>query len=174
MHTVLETANLRFGLNDGFSGAFKYLSPDGDRIAHFAGLARTGMFADGTLAAGWQVWNATDEKAVLAYRPDVFNGGDFDPACLPTIYVTRGRRTRRPQGTRNLPPDAPWFVTLYLEPDVSTAERFATRAEAVEGAHAVAARFAAGELDYRGLYQVPRENYFAKLDELTGRGRREP
>jgi hypothetical protein len=26
----------------------------------------------------------------------------------------------------------------------------------------------AGEIDYRGLYQVPREDYFAKLDELVG------
>lgn len=132
------------------------------------------MFEADSLAAGWQVWNATDEKAVLAYRPDVFNGGDFDPACLPTIYVTRGRRTRRPGGTHNPPPGSPWFVTLYLEPDVSTADRFDTREEAIDGAHDVAARFAAGEVDYRGLYQVPREDYFARLDDLTGRGCREP
>jgi hypothetical protein len=37
------------------------------------------------------------------------------------------------------------------------------------GAADLAERFAGGEVDYRGLYQVPREGYFEKLDELTGR-----
>jgi len=34
-------------------------------------------------------------KDILTYRPDVFNTADFLPACVPTIYVTMGRRSRR-------------------------------------------------------------------------------
>jgi hypothetical protein len=122
------------------------------------------------LADGWRVWNADDTRAILAYHPDVFDGRGFDPACLPTIYVTRGRRTRRPGGAENLPPDAPWTVTLFLEPDVNRdPELHDTPAEAVEAALELAARFADGDVDYRGLYQVPREDYFEELDRLTGR-----
>jgi len=32
----------------------------------------------------------------------------------------------------------------------------------------LAERFADGEIDYRGAYQVPREGYFDELDELVG------
>jgi hypothetical protein len=63
-----------------------------------------------------------------------------------------------------------WSVTLFLEPGVEDrTESYGSREEAVEGAVAYARRFANGEIDYRGLYQVPREEYFEKLDELTGR-----
>jgi hypothetical protein len=34
----------------------------------------------------------------------------------------------------------------------------------------LATRFAEGDVDYRALYQVPREDYFARLDDLTGAG----
>ena len=122
------------------------------------------------LGDGWRVWNAEDDRVVLAYRPDVFDGGEFPAPCLPTLYVTRGRRTRRPGGNRNLPPDAPWMVTLYLEPEVSREpdahEGFAAACSAAE---ALTRRFAAGDVDYRSLYQVPRERYLETLDELTGR-----
>jgi hypothetical protein len=124
-----------------------------------------------TLAEGWRVWNADDTRLVLAYRPDVFDGDAFDPACMPTIYVTRGRRTKRPEGNRNLPPDAPWTVTLFLEPDVSAQPTFHDgRSEAVEAALELAESFAAGDVDYRGLYQLPRETYLDELDRVTGRG----
>ncbi|PSQ33507.1 hypothetical protein BRD05_08585 [Halobacteriales archaeon QS_9_70_65] len=122
------------------------------------------------LGDGWRVWNAEDDRVVLAYRPDVFDGGEFPAPCLPTLYVTRGRRTRRPEGTRNLPPDAPWMVTLYLEPEVSREpdahDGFAAARSAAE---TLTRRFAAGDVDYRSLYQVPRERYLEALDELTGR-----
>ncbi len=128
------------------------------------------MLEESALGDGWRVWNADDERAILAYRPDVFDSAAFPPECLPTIYVARGRRTRRPEGPRNLPPDAPWFVTLYLEPDVNRdPDAYDTRAAACEGAIDLSRRFADGAVDYRGLYQVPRESYFEKLDELTGR-----
>jgi hypothetical protein len=122
------------------------------------------------LPDGWQVWNDDDRRTVLVYRPDVFDGGEFPAPCLPTIYVTHGRRNRRPGVEREAPPGASWVVTLYLEPDVSAPEElFDSRPAALEGARDLAARFARGDVDYRGLYQVPREEYFARLDELTGR-----
>ena len=122
------------------------------------------------LAGGWRVWSDAEDRLVLAYRPDVFDGTGFDAACLPTLYVTRGRRSRRPGGSRTLPPDAPWVVTLFLEPDVSApAREFDSPEAAVDGALEFAAEFARGDVDYRSLYQVPRPDYFDRLDELTGR-----
>jgi hypothetical protein len=116
---------------------------------------------------GWDVWNDGERKAVLVYRPDVFDGAEFPAPCLPTIYLTKGRRRRKPG--REVRPDDPWYVTLFLEPEVSDAERsFDDRAPAEDAARELAGRFARGDVDYRGLYQVPREDYFAKLDELTG------
>ena len=123
-----------------------------------------------SLADGWRVWSDAEDRLVLAYRPDVFDGDGFDAACLPTLYVTRGRRSRRPGGTRNLPPDAPWVATLFLEPEVSAPPReFDSPEAAVEGAMELAAEFARGGVDYRSLYQGPRPDYFERLDELTGR-----
>jgi hypothetical protein len=57
-----------------------------------------------------------------------------------------------------------------LEPEVNReADRFETRTAATRGATDLATRFARGDVDYRDLYQVPRPDYFRKLDELTGR-----
>ncbi|WP_121742892.1 DUF5820 family protein [Natronorubrum halophilum] len=126
-----------------------------------------------SLQNGWDVWShGEDGRLVLAYRPDVFNGDDFPAPCLPTLYVTRGKRTRRP-GTNptSRGDDDDWYVTFYLEPDVSAEnERFSTRSDALERALELARAFADGEIDYRGLYQVPREMYFERLDELTDSG----
>lgn len=118
---------------------------------------------------GWTVWSAGDDgRVVLAYRPDVFDADRFPAACLPTLYLTRGRRNaRRPGPERETATD--WFVTLFLEPEVALAEeRFERRDDAVARARALAADFSAGELDYRGAYQVPRETYLEELDALTG------
>ena len=121
------------------------------------------------LPAGWTVWNESEHRCVLVYRPDVFDTHDYPAPCLPTIYLTHGRRSRRPGTDRSTVGDS-WYVTLYLEPDVDRdADRFAAREAAVAGAIDLAERFATGAIDYRGLYQVPRKEYFAKLDELTGR-----
>lgn len=121
------------------------------------------------LPAGWRVWSEEATKIVLAYRPDVFNTADFPAPCLPTIYVTKGQRSRRP-GRNDPDPGDPWYVTLFLEPEVEqpTAD-FDTRDEATAGATDLAKEFATGAIDYRKLYQVPRHEYFEKLDELTGR-----
>lgn len=120
------------------------------------------------LADGWEVWSRQETKVVLTYRPDVFDSDAYPAACLPTIYLTKGQRDRRP-GNPAPAADEPWYVTLFLEPDVSGTQReCANRAVAIEAAKSLAASFAAGEIDYRGLYQVPREDYFEKLDELTG------
>lgn len=127
------------------------------------------MLDEDALGDGWTVWNAEDDRVTLAYRPDVFDGDEFPAPCLPTIYVTRGRRTRRPGGNRNPPPDAPWTVTLFLEPEVERdPDTYDSFGDALDAAGELTRRFADGEVDYRALYQVPRENYFAKLDELTG------
>jgi len=121
------------------------------------------------LAAGWQVWNEGDGRVVLVYRPDVFNAREFPAACLPTIYVTQGRRERRP-GTDLRPRSGDsWYVTLFLEPEVERdAEICADRAAAIAATQELTERFASGDLDYRSLYQVPREEYLDRLDELTG------
>ena len=130
------------------------------------------MVEEAALGTGWRVWNAEEARVVLAYRPDVFDGDAFPAPCMPTIYVTRGRRNRRPAGTRNLPPDAPWMVTLYLEPDVDRrSDAYDTREAALDAAETLTERFAAGGVDYRSLYQVPRDRYLAELDELTGQDR---
>jgi hypothetical protein len=122
-----------------------------------------------SLAEGWEVWTESEEKAVLVFRPDVFDGDAFPAPCMPTIYVTKGKRRRRPG--RDVRPDDPWYVTLFLEPEINADEEsFDTREDAVVAARDTARRFADGEVDYRGLYQVPRETYFERLDELTGRG----
>lgn len=124
------------------------------------------------LPDGWDVWSqGEDGRLVLAYRPDVFNADGFPAACLPTLYLTHGKRTRRPGlNPADTAASSDWFVTLYLEPDVSLNEtqRFSTRAAALEEVVELAGRFDAGEIDYRALYQVPREAYFERLDELTG------
>ena len=137
-------------------------------------MKRSAVFDDSTpdpstLGDGWDIWSADSDRTVLAYRPDVFDGDEFPPPCLPTVYITRGRPNRRPEGNRNLPPDAPWMVTLYLEPEVNRdAEAYDTAAEAAAAAARLTRRFADGDVDYRGLYQVPRKSYFERLDELTG------
>lgn len=121
------------------------------------------------LHGAWTVWSEDDYRAVLVFRPDVFDSQAFPAPCLPTIYLTKGRRNRRPGDNRPDPGD-PWYVTLSLEPDVSRErERYADREAAVEATQSLAAAFADGEIDYRELYQVPREAYLDRLDELTGR-----
>ncbi|SEO72616.1 hypothetical protein SAMN04487948_104385 [Halogranum amylolyticum] len=122
-----------------------------------------------TLPEGWVVWNDEPEgRAILAYRPDVFDTEKFPAACMPTVFVSNGSRRRRP-GASQISTDT-WHITLFLEPDIEArTEEFDSREAAVEGAVAAAERFVDGEVDYRELYQVPREEYFEKLDELLGR-----
>ncbi|WP_435333382.1 DUF5820 family protein [Haloarchaeobius sp. TZWWS8] len=125
------------------------------------------------LPDGWVVWNdEPDGPCILAYRPDVFDSQDYPAECLPTLYLTRGRRNhRRPGVSREDAVSGDWFVTLYLEPQVQLQEthRFGSREEGVEGAIELARRFAAGEIDPNDVYQLPREAYIEKLHELTGR-----
>ncbi|QCW03761.1 DUF5820 family protein [Natrinema pallidum] len=124
------------------------------------------------LPDAWTVWSQGEQgRLVLAYRPDVFNAADFPAPCLPTLYLTHGKRTRRPGvNPADTADSEDWFVTLYLEPDVSLNEtlRYPNRDDALERTIALARQFDDGEIDYRGLYQVPRETYFERLDELTG------
>lgn len=124
------------------------------------------------LAEGWEVWSESENRLVLTFRPDVFEGRSYPPACLPTIYVTRGSRNRRPGVMPDPPPNADWHVTLYLEPEVAyQPEQYDDRTTALEGARDLATRFARGELDLAALYQRTddREEYLGRLAELTGR-----
>jgi len=120
------------------------------------------------LPTGWRIWNEEpDGRVILAYRPDVFNAEAFPAACLPTIYVTNGSPRRRP-GAGSVQSDT-WQVKLFFEPEIeATTTRYDDRETALDGAIETAQSFVDGEVDYREAYQVPREAYFAKLDELVG------
>ncbi|SEA13593.1 hypothetical protein SAMN04488065_2031 [Haloplanus vescus] len=120
-----------------------------------------------TLPDGWTVWHQEpDGRAILAYRPDVFDTEAFPAACLPTVYLSPGSPRRRPGATQR---DG-WTVTLYLEPEIDVRTETAdSRAAGIETAIDFARAFAAGDIDYRGAYQVPRDDYFDRLDELVGR-----
>lgn len=121
-----------------------------------------------SLPEGWVLWNDEERRVVLAYRPDVFDGAAFPAACMPTIDVRRGRRDRRP-GRQRVGEE--WYVTLYFEPEIDDGTtNHEDRDAALEAATERAAAFANGEVDYRGAYQVPREEYFDRLDELTDAG----
>ncbi|WP_254863281.1 DUF5820 family protein [Halovivax gelatinilyticus] len=125
------------------------------------------------LADGWEIWTAEDDgRTVYAYRPDVFDGDEYPAPCLPVCYLTPGTQTRRPgQNPTDRTTTDDWFVTLYLEPEVyvDDVHRFESRSDAESFARSLLARFADGELDYREAYQIPREHYLDRLDELTGR-----
>ncbi|MFW6320769.1 MAG: DUF5820 family protein [Halohasta sp.] len=120
------------------------------------------------LPTGWRVWNEEpDGRIILAYRPDVFDSAAFPAACLPTIYVTNGSPRRRP-GAGSVETDR-WQVKLFFEPEIeATTTRYDDREAAIDGAVETAHAFVDGEIDYRECYQVPRAEYFAKLDELVG------
>lgn len=119
--------------------------------------------------AGWTTWSAEDDRLILAFRPDVFDADDFPAPCLPTLYLTRGRRNRRRPGEERAAA-LDWFVTLYLEPEVTVREeRFEDREAANAFARELATAFADGEMDVRECYQVPREAYLDELEALTGR-----
>lgn len=120
------------------------------------------------LATGWQVWHEEDGgRLVLAYRPDVFDSAAFPPACLPTITAAPGDSPDQLAEQRAR--STAWYRAIFLEPTVRVREadaRYETRDDAVAGARELADRFAAGEVDYRGAYQQPREAYLDRLDEL--------
>ncbi|WP_066416758.1 DUF5820 family protein [Halorubrum aethiopicum] len=121
-----------------------------------------------SLPEGWRVWNEEPSgRAILVYRPDVFDGDDVPAECLPTIYLTNGARNARP-GSGQYATDE-WHVVLFLEPEIeAVAETHGSREAGADAAVDVAARFAAGDVDYRAAYQVPRETYFERLDDLVG------
>ena len=119
------------------------------------------------LPDGWRVWNEEPSgRVILTFRPDVFDGSALPAACLPTIYLTNGSRRSRPGAGQYATNE--WHVVLFLEPEIeAVAETYTERSAAVDAAVTVAERFAAGGVDYRDAYQVPREAYFERLDELV-------
>lgn len=141
-----------------------------------SGFSRRAPYAedmdDARVPEGWTVWNREpDGHLVLTYRPDVFDADEYPAACLPTIYLARGGRRRRPGPPRDGSTDS-WEVSLYLEPAVEVRDAGGTyggRDEALEAMETTARRFADGEIDVRASYQVPRERYLDRLEALTGR-----
>lgn len=122
-----------------------------------------------TLPDGWTVWNdGSNGQVVLTYRPDVFDSQAFPAPCLPTIYVTDGPRDSRPAAARR--EKSGWQVMLFLEPEIELEQRtYDDRSDALDGAVSLAEEFAGGEINYREVYQLPREAYLEKLDELVDR-----
>ncbi len=119
---------------------------------------------------GWDVWNAEEGGlAVFVFRPDVFDSSTFPPECLPTLRVTRGSPgTKRRRAGRE---KTGWGVALFMEPEVRVREcdrQAGSREDALAAARTVMESFAAGDVDYRGAYQVPRDEYVAELDRLVG------
>jgi len=129
------------------------------------------MSGYGDLPEGWQVW--TEDPAggdILVFRPDVFDSQAYPAPCLPTIQVAQRPPDQQKRRAGSNPEG--WWVSLTLEPEVRVRDadaRFDSRSAAVAGAVDLAERFADGDVDYRGAYQVPREAYLDGLDELTGR-----
>jgi hypothetical protein len=119
------------------------------------------------LPAGWTVWHEeSGGRVILAYRPDVFDTEGFPAACMPTVYLSPGSPRRRPGARRA---DG-WTITLFLEPEVDARVETADSREAgVAVARDLARAFADGDVDDRAAYQVPRADYFDRLDELVGR-----
>ena len=127
--------------------------------------------ADG-LPDGWVVWSdEADDRVVYAYRPDVFDATEFPAACLPVCYLTRSDGSRQPgRNPADRSSTDEWLVTLYLEPTVVVGDvnRFDSRDDAESFVGDLLTRFADGTIDYREAYQLPREEYLDRLDELTG------
>lgn len=123
------------------------------------------------LAEGWEVWNEEPTgRLILAYRSDVFDTQAYPAPCLPTITVAPGRSPDAPPERRA--ESSLWHAAFYLEPTVRVRDADSTqetREDAVAAAIDIAARFSGGEIDYRSVYQVPREEYLSKLDALIGR-----
>lgn len=129
------------------------------------------MSGYGDLPEGWQVWTEDPKGGdIVVFRPDVFDSQTYPAACLPTIQVAKRPPSQRKRRAGSNPDG--WWVSLTLEPEVRVRdadESFDSRTAAVEGAVDLAERFAEGAIDYRGAYQVPRDAYLDRLDDLTGR-----
>ncbi|MBP1953716.1 hypothetical protein J2752_000597 [Halarchaeum rubridurum] len=122
------------------------------------------------LPEGWAVWHDDGGRAVLVFRPDVFEGEAYDAAHLPTLYVST-RSPDVPMRRGGAASDG-WHVACTLEPEVhvrALESSHETRAAAVEAAVAAAERFARGEVAFDDVYATqPPEAYLARLAELTG------
>jgi len=123
-------------------------------------------FDTDVLAEGWRLWNEEPNgRAIVVFRPDVFDADRFPAPCLPTVYLTNGSRRARP-GSGQRRTDQ-WHVTLFLEPEIEVeSTTFDDRTDALKGISDVTERFVVGAIDYRGAYQVPREAYLDELDDL--------
>ena len=125
---------------------------------------------DAGLPEGWREWN--DEpggRKIIAYRPDVFQKSSFPDACMPTLVLgPRPPRGARPEARVEHHSTGEWYVTLFLEPEVILVEHTCPNREtAVDSFRQVARDFSSGAYDLRDAYQIPREDYLHRLDELV-------
>lgn len=122
------------------------------------------------LPEGWEVWHDDGGRAVVVFRPDVFEGAAYDAAHLPTLYVS----TRSPDVPMRRGDESSdeWHVACTLEPEVHVASLESShemRVDAVEAAVEAARRFSRGDVDFEGVYAAaPPREYLNRLDELTG------
>ncbi len=127
-----------------------------------------GRMPAGPPGPGWVTWHDGPGGTVIwTFRPDVFDGERLPPACLPTLTIKRERH-RGPRGRPAEPgSNRAWTVELRLEPEVMIERvRHDERDVAIARARDLAAAFAADELDYRGAYLQPRDDYLAVLDAV--------
>ena len=119
-----------------------------------------------SLPTGWQPWH-TDPGgiSVWVYRPDVFDGSDFPPACIPTLTVKPARQ-RGPRG-RPGSGNQEWWAELRLEPDVLLERRTSADVEACRGAALeLATDFVRGDMAYWEVYHEPPTSYLETIDLL--------
>ncbi|MFB6187422.1 MAG: DUF5820 family protein [Halobacteriaceae archaeon] len=120
------------------------------------------------LPPGWVIWNnEPNGRVILAYRPDIFDTNEFPAQCLPTISITPNHPDQHPRSS-----SSEWYVLLYLEPEVRVFDRESThpfREQAISSALNLAQVFSNGQIDFADVYQVPRPQYIATLEKLTGK-----
>jgi len=106
-----------------------------------------------SLGEDWVVWSDEGREGRTRLPP-----GRLRRRRVPRTPVSR--RSTSPAASETGDPavgasGADWYVTLALEPEVTRdADAYEDREGAVAGAVALAEAFAAGEVEYRDLYQV--------------------
>ena len=115
---------------------------------------------------GWDTWH-TDPGgiSVWVFRPDVFDGDAFPPACIPTLTI-KPARERGPRG-RPGQSASEWWSELRLEPDVLLERRTAgTREQAMTLAIQRATAFTDGDIAFRTAYADPPVDYLDRLESI--------
>lgn len=113
-------------------------------------------FYSDDLPNGWEVWSEED-GLVICYKPNVFNGGEFPPVCLPTISAGRSER-------------GGWKVSFYIEADVEARrlrKEFKEYSDAVNYIVDLTEKFNKGNFDIKDFYAKGdvRKDYVEKIEK---------